>query len=93
MTESDNNPISSWIYRSSRKEEMFLYLRQEDGFDVVPESLLDRFGQASLVMELELHSQRTLAREDVNKVVANLLEHGFHLQMPPDINPYLYEGG
>ena len=92
MTKPENNPIPCWIYRSSRKEEMFLYLRQEDCFDDVPKPLLDRFGQASLVMELDLHPQQTLAREDVNVVMANLLEHGFHLQMPPDIKPHLYEG-
>jgi len=92
MTEPENIAIPCWIYRSSCKDEMFLYLLQEDCFDAVPSPLLDRFGQASLVMELMLHPQRTLAREDINKVIANLQEHGFHLQMPPDIKPYLYTG-
>ena len=71
---------------------MFLYLPQAENFDRVPKALLDRFGSASLVMELELHPGRTLAREDVNRVIENLNNQGFHLQMPPDIKPDLYEG-
>lgn len=92
MTASQTLGIPCWIYRSSRKEEMFLYLPEEDNFDNVPQPLLDRFGKASLVMALELHPGRSLAREDINKVMENLNGQGFHLQMPPDIQPYLYEG-
>jgi uncharacterized protein YcgL (UPF0745 family) len=43
-------------------------------------------------MELELHSDRTLAREDVTTVMANLQSQGFHLQMPPEIHPELRDG-
>ncbi len=92
MTMPQHNRIPCWIYRSSRKQEMFLYLAREEGFDRVPEALLERFGNASLVMKLELHPERTLAREDVTRVMANLSSQGFHLQMPPDIKPHLYEG-
>jgi len=92
MTESKEDLIPCWIYRSSRKEEMYLYLAQEDDFESVPKPLLDRFGEASLVMELELHPARDLARENITKVMANLREQGFHLQMPPDIHAHLYQG-
>jgi uncharacterized protein YcgL (UPF0745 family) len=37
MTENQNNTIPCWIYRSSRKDEMYLYLGKEEGFDEVPE--------------------------------------------------------
>ncbi|MGB8144687.1 MAG: YcgL domain-containing protein, partial [Chromatiaceae bacterium] len=39
------------------------------------------------VMELALHPERRLAREDVAKVMTNLDTQGFHLQMPPQIRP------
>lgn len=81
-----------WIYRSPRRDEMYLYLSQEARFEAVPEALLQRFGAPKLVMELELHPERKLAREDVNKVLANLRTQGFHLQMPPEIKPKLYHG-
>lgn len=91
MTEvSDRLPC--WIYKSPRKNEMYLYLAKEDGFDELPEALMSRFGKPEFVMELELHEGRPLAREDVTKVMANLRERGFHLQMPPELDPDLYYG-
>ena len=84
--------LHCWVYRSPRKQEMYLYLADEDAFDKVPKELLDRFGEPILVIELELSPERQLAREDVNKVMANLDEQGFHLQMPPQLQPELYQG-
>jgi uncharacterized protein YcgL (UPF0745 family) len=87
MTQA-NTPC--WIYKSPRKEEMYLYLARKDGFDAVPDALLTQFGIPVLVMEIELNEGRNLAREDVNQVRANLRARGFHLQMPPVLKPDLY---
>ena len=84
--------LPCWIYRSPRKDEMYLYLQAEDDFETVPEALLKRFGTPVKVMELALSPERSLAREDVNKVMANLRSQGFHLQMPPKLQVDLYEG-
>lgn len=84
--------LHCWVYRSPRKQEMYLYLADEDGFDRVPGTLLERFGDPILVIELELSPERQLAREDVNQVMANLDDQGFHLQMPPKLQPELYHG-
>ncbi|MES9899344.1 MAG: YcgL domain-containing protein [Sedimenticola sp.] len=92
MSQSDNNAIPCWIYRSSRKEEMYLYLAEEDAFAELPEVLMKGFGTPLLVMELELHPQRPLAREDIDKVLSSLKLQGFYLQMPPSLEPELYEG-
>jgi uncharacterized protein YcgL (UPF0745 family) len=89
---NDNTGLPCWIYRSPRKDEMYLYLREEDDFSSVPQALLSRFGSPAKVMELTLSSQRTLAREDVNQVMENLRSQGFHLQMPPRLRVDLYEG-
>ena len=86
----DNLPC--WVYRSRRKQEMYLYLAAADDFDRVPTALLERFGEPVLVIELVLSATRKLAREDVNRVLANLREQGFHLQMPPQLRPDLYHG-
>lgn len=88
---ADNN-LHCWVYRSPRKQEMYLYLADEDAFDKVPEALLESFGEPILVIELELSPERPLAREDVNAVMANLDDQGFHLQMPPQLQPELYHG-
>lgn len=69
---------------------MYLYLAQKDAFDSLPSGLLQRFGRPTLVLELELHPDRSLAREDVNQVISNLRESGFHLQLPPAMLPELY---
>ncbi|RMG34751.1 MAG: YcgL domain-containing protein [Gammaproteobacteria bacterium] len=71
---------------------MYLYLATEGDFDSVPDDLLSAFGPPHLVMQLTLSSQRPLAREDVFTVMRNLREQGFHLQMPPKLEPTLYHG-
>jgi uncharacterized protein YcgL (UPF0745 family) len=89
---SEETALPCWIYRSPRKDEMYLYLRHEDDFSSVPQVLLSRFGTPAKVMELTLTPQRTLAREDINQVMENLRSQGFHLQMPPRLQVDLYEG-
>ena len=84
--------LRCWVYRSPRKQEMYLYLAREDDFDILPAPLLQGFGRPELVFELELDAQRRLAREDVTQVMHNLREQGFHLQMPPKLTPDLYHG-
>ena len=86
----DNLPC--WVYRSPRKQEMYLYLVEEDAFDKVPDELLQRFGEPIPVIGLELSAERQLAREDVNQVMHNLRTQGYHLQMPPQLRPDLYRG-
>ncbi|HIP52744.1 MAG TPA: YcgL domain-containing protein [Chromatiales bacterium] len=81
--------VPCWIYRSPRKAEMYLYLAREEGFDAVPEALLERFGAPELVMELVLHAERPLAREDVGKVMESLRRDGYHLQLPPPVESML----
>jgi uncharacterized protein YcgL (UPF0745 family) len=71
---------------------MYLYVTEEDGFDRIPPELLEQFGAPEFVIQLELHGDRKLAREDVTAVMNNLADHGFHLQLPPKLEPYLYEG-
>jgi uncharacterized protein YcgL (UPF0745 family) len=84
--------LPCWVYRSPRKQEMYLYLAQEDDFDSLPEALLQQFGEPVLVIELELNPERRLARENVEIVMCNLRTKGYHLQMPPRLNPTLYHG-
>ena len=58
----------------------------------LPESLHKRIGRTELVMELDLHPDRKLARVDVVQVIAALREQGYFLQLPPEWNPALYFG-
>jgi uncharacterized protein YcgL (UPF0745 family) len=71
------------VYRSSKKELMYLYVDEETGLESVPEDLLSEFGEASLVLDLELTAEKKLAKEDIIVVMQHIKEHGYHLQMPP----------
>ncbi len=74
----------TFIYKSSRKDELYIYLAKKDDFSEVPQSLYDSMGKEPIfVMELELSEQRPLARENVMTVINNLENQGFHVQMPP----------
>lgn len=77
------------IYKSTRKNGMYLYVLRSEGLARVPESLLAAFGKPALAMELVLTPERKLAREDISKVLENLQEQGFHLQMPPPEDEYI----
>ena len=87
-----DTPLDCWIYKSSRKDEMYLYLAQEDAFDDIPAPLMERFGTPQFVMQLQLTPERKLARAEVASVIAALRENGFFLQMPPELKPELYHG-
>ncbi|MGA9575595.1 MAG: YcgL domain-containing protein [Lysobacterales bacterium] len=71
------------VVRSSLKDFTYIYLLDGQDFDDLPDTLRQAFGQPELVMKLELSPDRKLAYEDVNRVMQNLSEQGYHLQMPP----------
>ena len=71
------------VYRSANQEFTYIYLKEGVSFDDVPDDLRDIFGEPCIVMPLELSPARKLAYEDVNTVIKNLDEKGYHLQMPP----------
>jgi uncharacterized protein YcgL (UPF0745 family) len=79
--------MQCFVYKSLRKADTYVYLRTSEGFDVLPATLAEQLGQLAFVIEVELSPERKLAREDVNKVMANLTAQGFHLQLPPVIEP------
>jgi len=79
--------MQCFIYKSLKKDELYLYLDKKDDFSAVPAELFQSFGKLQFVMELTLSSERTLAREDVNRVMSSLSNKGFFVQMPPLITP------
>jgi uncharacterized protein YcgL (UPF0745 family) len=49
------------IYRSSRREQTYLYVEKKDDFSRVPEELMKSFGQPQLAMLLPLDGRKKLA--------------------------------
>jgi uncharacterized protein YcgL (UPF0745 family) len=77
----------TYIYKSSRKDELYLYLAKKDDFTDVPQALYNSMGKAPIfVMELSLTPEKPLARENVITVIKNLQSQGYHVQMPPPIH-------
>jgi hypothetical protein len=77
------------IYKSPRKNEMYLYVLKSDALERVPENLLAAFGPPTLAFSMVLTPERTLAREDIHTVLENLEKQGYHLQMPPPEDEYI----
>ncbi|HDY84441.1 hypothetical protein LCGC14_1480850 [marine sediment metagenome] len=78
--------MNAYIYKSSRKAELYIYITQKDDFSNVPQALYDSMGKEPIfVMEIALTPERKLARENVNTVIKDLQSKGFHVQIPPPI--------
>lgn len=77
------------IYKSPRKNEMYLYVDKREALSRVPEALLAAFGVPKHAFDLVLSPERQLAREDINVVLENIEKQGFHLQMPPAEDEYI----
>ncbi|TBR37991.1 YcgL domain-containing protein [Marinomonas agarivorans] len=71
------------VFKSSKKDEMYLYVAKEAGLAEVPEELMSRFGEGISVMLLMLNKEKQLARTTGEKVLTAIEEQGFYLQLPP----------
>jgi uncharacterized protein YcgL (UPF0745 family) len=81
------------VFRSSKTEEMYLYVEKSRGVEDVPDALLDKFGELAPVMTLHLTPERKLARTDAVLVLAGIQDQGFFLQMPPTMAELLTRDG
>ncbi|RUO79573.1 YcgL domain-containing protein [Pseudidiomarina taiwanensis] len=71
------------VYRSSRKQDTYLYLPHPADFSVVPEPLRQSFGQPIEVMVIKVTAERKLARLSATELLQHLQQPGFYLQLPP----------
>ena len=76
------------VYKSLKKENLYLYVPTSDGLERVPESLMNKFGSYELALTFALSESRNLAREDPSVVLKNLQDQGYHLQLPPADNRF-----
>ena len=79
------------IYKSPRKDEMYLYVEKKDELNRVPEALLEMFGKPNHVMDMPIKEGRELARVDTEKLLSELVDKGFYLQMPPPKEDYMLD--
>jgi len=71
------------IYKSSKKDQTYLFVKKREDFSDVPPALMSTFGKPTLVTVLNLAGKDKLAMADINKVKSNLTGQGYYLQLPP----------
>lgn len=74
------------VYRSPKKDDMYLYVMIKDDFSSVPEALLKVFGRPDFAIQINLAKRSQLARADINEVRNMLQAEGYYLQMPPVVH-------
>lgn len=79
------------VYKSSRKDETYLYVPKKEDFEAVPQPLMETFGRPIFVIMLNLAKREKLAIVDLEKVKASLLEQKYYLQLPPPKEDLLKE--
>ena len=85
--------MQAFVYKSLRKPDTYLYLRERDAFALLPDPVRAPLGELAFVMEVALTPERKLARVDAEVVRTNLATRGFHLQFPETQLDPLVEGG
>ena len=71
------------IYRSTKREQTYLYFEKKDDFSRVPDELMYSFGTPKLAMILPLDGRKKLIHADLDKVKQALADQGYYLQLPP----------
>ena len=79
------------VFRSARREGMYLIVDRAQGLAEVPEALLERFGRPEPSLVFVLDAERRLARAQAPAVLAAIEAQGFFLQMPPPEEEGTYE--
>jgi uncharacterized protein YcgL (UPF0745 family) len=79
--------MQCFIYKSLRKQQLYLYIRNKDDFSSVPKTLLESLGKLELVLDLKLTPECKLAKENAAKVIAALSDKGYFVQLPPTDAP------
>lgn len=71
------------VYKSPKKEGVYLYVTRKEQFKRVPEALMETFGTPKLALILVLTADKTLARIDAKELMKALMLQGYYLQLPP----------
>lgn len=79
----DDHRLLCSVFRSPKREGMYLYVRRDQDLRELPEALMKVFGTPAHSMDLLLSADKKLARVDAARVMEQIREQGFFLQMPP----------
>ncbi|MEQ5802584.1 YcgL domain-containing protein [Halomonas sp. H10-9-1] len=85
------NRLLCQVFKSPRKEGMYLYVDKREGVERVPAPLLERFGKPQPAMTLILSPEKRLGCARADEVMQAIRDKGFYLQMPPAKEEYLLD--
>ena len=74
------------VFRSPKREGMYIYVDKAEGLERVPETLMQAFGTPESALIFKLSAGRKLANADAGTVLAAIEDAGYYLQMPPASN-------
>ena len=79
--------IECSVYRSSKRDETYVFIPTETPLSDLPIEVLKMLGQAEMVMTLNLTPEKKMARGKADEIMKSIDTQGFHLQMQE--NPQL----
>ena len=79
------------VFKSSKKDEMYLYVDKQEQLSKVPDTLKKIFGKPIHVFDMLLTPEKELARIEAPKVLVDIQKQGFFLQMPPVKDDYMLD--
>ena len=79
------------IYRSKKKDEMYLYVDKTTALSLVPEALLKMFGKPEHRMDMLLTADKKFAKAKAEDILSNIDAQGYYLQMPPVREEYMLD--
>jgi uncharacterized protein YcgL (UPF0745 family) len=79
------------VWRSPKKDEMYLYTNRLEVLKRVPDDLLEIFGKPQEVMGLPISEDKKLGRADAKKVMQEIKIKGYYLQLPPAREDYMLD--
>lgn len=79
------------VFRSSKKDDTYIYVHRGYAWDDLPEALRTVFGEPVHAMDLILTPDRKLARTTGKDVLEALEKQDFYLQMPEEQDGYVIE--
>ena len=72
-----------YAYKSTRKQGAYLYLPEKDHFDLLPQALLEHFGEPVWVMAIVTSKHQYLTGIAMEVIQKELSDKGYYLYIPP----------
>lgn len=76
------------IYKSKKKEGMYLYLEKGAATSNLPDGLLSLFGEPLLVTHMAVDGNKKFAKVTAIDLLNSIKEKGFYLQIPKPLDEY-----